>query len=149
MSEETTPKAEEKAAEKPATEKKAKAPGVESKPFPEFIEQDYLPALQKALNTQGVANLDLKFVKQKFPPGLGVNEDCWQVVGKWQDGKRQFNVYFPNEDITAQKVFTCSLNGNQPSTIEPFLGDERKITLDLLVIGVVQRLNAQKWLTLN
>lgn len=149
MSEETMPNAEETPAKKPAAEKKAKAPGVEDKPFPEFIEQDYLPALQKALNNQGVAGLDLKFVKQKFPPALGVNADCWQVVGKWLDGKRQFNVYFPTEDINAQKVFTCSLNGNQPSDIEPFLGDERKITLDLLVFGVVQRLNAEKWLTLN
>ena len=33
-----------------------------------------------------------------------------------------------------------------PATIEPFLLDERKITLDLLVFGVIQRLNAQKWL---
>lgn len=149
MSEETTPNAEEKPAKKPAAEKKPKAPAVEDKPFPEFIEQEYLPALQKALNTQGAADLDLKFVKQKFPPSLGVGDDCWQVVGKWQQGNRQFNVYFTNEDINAQKVFTCSLNGNQPSTIEPFLGDERKINLDLLVFGVVQRLNAQKWLTRN
>ena len=84
-----------------------------------------------------------------MPSSLGENQDCWQVVGQWQQGKRQFNVYFPNEDISSLKLFTCALNGIKPSTIEPFLGDERKINLDLLVFGVVQRLNAQKWLTRN
>ncbi len=153
MSEETKPKAEaatpEKEEKKTAAEKKPKAPALEDKPFPEFIQQDYIPALQKALNSQGVEDLDLKFAKEKLPSGLGVNQDCWQVIGKWQAGKRQFNVYFPNEDISTLKLFTCALNGIQPSTIEAFLGDERKINLDLLVFGVVRRLNAQKWLTRN
>jgi hypothetical protein len=153
MSEETKPNAEttipETPGEKPAAQKKAKAPALEDKPFGEFIQQDYIPALQQALNSQGVEDLDLKFAKEKLPSSLGVSQDCWQVVGQWQQGKRQFNVYFPNEDISSLKLFTCALNGIKPSTIEPFLGDERKINLDLLVFGVVQRLNAQKWLTRN
>ncbi|MGB3208973.1 MAG: DUF2996 domain-containing protein, partial [Crinalium sp.] len=37
----------------------------------------------------------------------------------------------------------------KPSTLEPFLIDERKVTLDLMVFGVIQRLNAQKWLVRN
>ncbi len=129
--------------------KKEKPPAVEDKPFTEFIEQDYLPALQEALQEKGVEDLELKFAQEKLPPGLGASEACWQVIGKWQAGKRQFNLYFPNEDIKAQKVFSCAANGSQPSVIEPFLGDERRINLKLLVFGVVQRLNAQKWLTLN
>ncbi len=137
---------EETEAKKPAAKEKASA--VEDKPFAEFIEQDYLPALKKALSSQGVEDLDLKFAQEKLPAGLGNSERCWQVIGQWQGGKRQFNVYFPNEDIKSQKVFSCAANG-KPSIIEPFLGDERKITLPLLVFGVVQRLNAQKWLTLN
>lgn len=138
---------EETEAKKPAA--KEKPPAVEDKPFAEFIEQDYLPALKKALSSQGVEDLDLKFSQEKLPAGLGNSEQCWQVIGQWQGGKRQFNVYFPNEDIKSQKVFSCAANGSKPSIIEPFLGDERKITLPLLVFGVVQRLNAQKWLTLN
>ena len=134
---------------KPAAAKKAKPPAVENKPFPEFIEQDYLPALEKALNSQGVADLTLKFAKEKLPDSLGTSEQCWQVIGQWGAGKRQFNVYFPNEDIKSQKFFSCATNGSQPSVIESFLGDERKITLPLLVFGVEQRLNAQKWLTPN
>jgi len=33
--------------------------------------------------------------------------------------------------------------------LEPFLIDERKVTLDLMVFGVMQRLNGQKWLERN
>ena len=130
--------------------KKEKGPVVEDKPFAEFIQQDYLPALQKALTAQGVQDLDLTFTKQKIPVG-GYNqaEDCWQVVGRWQKvGLHQFNIYFPTEDIQGQRAFSCN-EGTKPSTLEPFLIDERKVTLDLLIYGVVQRLNGQKWLTRN
>ncbi|MDY7020847.1 MAG: DUF2996 domain-containing protein [Cyanobacteriota bacterium] len=140
---------EETESKKPAAAKKEKPPAVEDKPFAEFIEQDYLPALKEALKKEGLEDLELKFAKEKLPKSLGSSEACWQVVGKWQSGKRQFNVYFPNEDIKAQKVFSCATNSSEPSVIEPFLGDERRINLGLLVFGVVQRLNAQKWLNRN
>lgn len=139
---------EETEAKKPAA-KKEKPPAVEDKPFAEFIEQDYIPALQDALTSQGLEDLELKFAKEKFPTSVGTSEPCWQVMGQWKGGKRQFNVYFPNEDIKAQKVFSLADNGSKPSGIEPFLGDERRINLSLLVFGVVQRLNAQKWLNRN
>jgi hypothetical protein len=149
----TPPKGEKPAAakgDKPAAAKaakKEKAPAVEDKPFAEFIRQDYLPALKKALEAQGVQNLELTFEKQKVAiPGY--NEECWQVTGRWHDGTRQFNVYFPKEDIQGQRAFSC-YEGRKPSTLEPFLIDERKITLDLMVFGVVQRLNGQKWLERN
>lgn len=128
-------------------EKPPKAPAVEDKPFVEFMEQDYLPALQKAIAKQGVEGLDLAFAKQKVPV-TGFNEECWQVVGRWENGLRQFNLYFPDEDIQGKRAFSCN-EGRKPSTIEPFLIDERKITLDLMVFGVLQRLNGQKWLALN
>ncbi|MEB3281080.1 MAG: DUF2996 domain-containing protein [Lyngbya sp.] len=138
---------EETESKQPAAAKKEKPPAVEDKPFPEFIEQDYIPALREALTNEGLEGLELKFAKEKLPASLGTSESCWQVIGQWKGGKR-FNVYFPNEDIKAQKLFTCT-NGSQPSTIESFLGDERRINLGLLVFGVVQRLNAQKWLNRN
>jgi hypothetical protein len=149
----SAPNSEEKPAtptaetgEKAVKEKKA---AVEDKPFNEFIEQDYLPALQVALAKQGVNDLEVALVKQKLPvAGLGV-DDCWQVVGKFQKGQRQFYVYFPKQDIKGPRVFSYAENGTRTTTIEPFLMDERKITLDLLVFGLVQRLNAQKWLKLN
>jgi Protein of unknown function (DUF2996) len=114
---------------------KAKAPkkeAVEDKPFGDFIAQDYLPALEKAFASKNVSDLKLSF-------------DSKQVSGQWMNGQRQFTVYFPQESISAQRAFSCTIGKTAASTIEPFLGDERKITLDLLVFGVIQRLNAQKW----
>jgi Protein of unknown function (DUF2996) len=116
-------------------EPKAKAPkkeAVEDKPFGDFVKQDYLPALEKAFASKNVSDLKLSF-------------DSKQVSGQWMNGQRQFTVYFPQESINAQRAFSCTIGKTAASTIEPFLGDERKITLDLLVFGVIQRLNAQKW----
>jgi hypothetical protein len=112
--------------------KKEVAPGVEDKPFAEFIQQDFLPALQKAFATENIQDLQLTLENS-------------QVTGRWNDGQRQFTVYFPEENIQGRKAFSCANYSTTPSTIEPFLIDERKITLDLLVFGVIQRLNAQKW----
>lgn len=144
---------EETTAEKPTAKppaKKEKAPALEDKPFTEFIEQDYLPALKTALVKKGVNDLELKFAQEKFAVvGLDSEGKCWQVMGNFQQGKRRFSVYFPKESIHGQRAFSCSENTVKSSTIEPFLIDERKITLDLLVSRVVQRLNAQKWLSLN
>ncbi|MEG4285574.1 DUF2996 domain-containing protein [Microcoleus sp. A006_D1] len=134
----------------PAKAKKEKAPAVEDKPFAEFMQQDYLPALQTALAKQGVKDLDVSLTKQKLPlAGMSSAGDCWQVIGKFQEGQRQFNLYFPQENIQSQRAFSCAENNTKTSTLEPFLIDERKVTLDLMVFGVVQRLNAQKWLNLN
>jgi hypothetical protein len=139
--------------EKPAAAKaakKEKAPSVEDKPFVEFIEQDYLPALQKAIAQQGVQDLQVSFAKQKVPiTGFESAEECWQIIGSWKEkGLRQFNLYFPEEDIQGKKGFSCN-EGKKPSTLESFLIDERRITLDLLVFGLVQRLDGQKWLGIN
>ncbi len=142
------------AGDKPAAAKaakKEKGPAVEDKPFAEFIQQDYLPAVKKALAEQSAPDVELTFAKQKVPIA-GFNQDeCWQIIGLWQNnghGSRQFNLYFPDEDIQGKRAFSCN-EGSKPSTLEPFLIDERKVTLDLMVYGLIQRLNGQKWLSLN
>ena len=133
---------------KPAA-KKEKPPAVEDKPFEEFMRQHYVPELEKAIASEGVEDLHLDFAKQKLPiPGYEKAEECWQVLGKFKNSDRQFNVYFPDEDIKGKKAFSCN-EGKSPSTLESFLIDERRITLDLMVFGVVQRLNGQKWLGRN
>lgn len=141
------------AGEKPAAAakaKKEKPPAPEDKPFNEFIEQEYLPALKSAFVEQGIQDLEVTFVKDKIQvAGLSQNGGCWQVRGNWQSGQRQFNVYFPDEDINKQKAFSWSTNGAKPGTLESFMIDERKVTLDLLVFYTMQRLNAQKWLAWN
>ncbi|MBD2101280.1 DUF2996 domain-containing protein [Leptolyngbya sp. FACHB-261] len=131
------PKAEAAAPKaKAARVPKEKPPAPEDKPFDKFIPQELLPALTKAFAGYGISDLKLSFENN-------------QVTGKWLDGRRQFTVYFTKPDIDAQKGFSCSDEGIPPSTIEPFLIDERKAPLDLLVFGVMQRLNAQKWFANN
>ncbi len=136
---------------KPAA-KKEKPPAVESKPLPEFMEQDCLPSLAKQLEDQGISDLALTFQKQKVDVrGYETAPECWQIEGKWQanDAAHQFNVYFFDEDLQGQRGFSYSLGGMVPSTMESFRIDERKMSLNLLVAGVLQRLNSQKWLARN
>ena len=133
--------------------KKKKPPKLEDKPFDEFMEQHYLPSLKEAMAEEGIDDLTLEFAKRKLEViGQTDSEPYWQVQGNWEDpseGKRQFNIAFMSEDITGQKVFTLASNGSTPSTIEQFMGDERRITLGLMVLYTIQRLNGQKWLTRN
>ncbi|MEP0917959.1 DUF2996 domain-containing protein [Leptolyngbya sp. DQ-M1] len=137
---------------KPAKAKKEKAPGVEDKPFGDFIQQDYLPALKQGLENLGTRSLELHFEKRKIPiKGYDQAPECWQVIGKWQPSYKQlreFNIYFFDENINGLKGFACA-EGDRLSTLESFLIDERKVTLELLVFGTVQRLNGQKWLARN
>ncbi len=143
----TTPNSGESKAEK---KKKEKPPAPEEKPFPEFIEQEYIPALKSAFSEEGIDDMELKFVKEPIPiPGLEQGEACWQVVGSWRNGDRQFNIYFPDENIGEFKGFSWSTNGAPASTMESFMIDERKVDLGGLVHYTVQRVNAQKWLAWN
>jgi hypothetical protein len=130
--------------------KKEKPPALEEKPFAEFITNHYLSALEKALKEQGLEDLQLSFTQATVDiVGLKNGAPCDQVIGTWNQNQRQFNIYFFDQNIQGKRGFSYNDRANKPSTIEPFLIDERKITLDLLVFGVVQRLNAQKWLKWN
>jgi hypothetical protein len=129
---------------------KEKLPAVEAKPFTDFIQQDYLPALTKALADRGVTDLHIALERSKIAvKGFETAPECSQVIGTWNGGKRQFNIYFFEDDIQGQRAVSCVDLGHTASTIESFLVLERKITLDLLVLGLVLRLNSQKWLLRN
>ncbi len=127
--------------------KAKKAPPLENKPFTEFMEEHFTPALKKALAKEGISDLELAFQKEKLP--VGGTEECWQVMGNWQKGQRQFNLYFLEESIKGKKAFSCATNGSKPSIMESFMIDERRVTLDLMVMYTLQRLNGQKWLAKN
>ncbi len=144
MTEETTPKIEAA-----PQAKKEKPPALEDKPFNEFIEQVFTPALQKALTGEGINDMQLSFVKDKLPLIGANNEQYWQIKGNWNNNKRQFNLYFPEENINGSKAFSCATNGGKSSDLESFMIDEKKVTLDLMVLYTLQRLRAQKWLTRN
>ena len=137
-------------ATKPAPAKKAKPPALEDKPFKEFIEQHFQPTLKSSLAKLGINDLQLSFHKAKIPvAGIGDNQEYWQIIGSWENEQKQFNIYFLDENIKGQKAFSCATSGKKPSTLESFMIDERKITLDLMVLYTLQRLNGQKWLTRN
>jgi pyruvate/2-oxoglutarate dehydrogenase complex dihydrolipoamide acyltransferase (E2) component len=147
------PAAEKPAADKPAADKPAKAPAkkekppaLEDKPFGEFIEQHYLPSLKEALQANGLTDILLSFAKDALPTLGG---DCWQVKGSWASGRRSFLIAFSQENISSTKAFAYADSGVAPSYVEPFLIDERKVSLPMLVAGVIQRLNGQKWLARN
>jgi hypothetical protein len=129
--------------------KKEKPPAVEDKPFGEFVKEHYLPGLAEALKEQGIEGTYLDF--EQVPLSLTqVSSDAyWQVRGQLPTGQRRFSVVFTQEDIKAPKYFYCAEGGDRASTVEQFMGDERKITLDLMVLYVLQRLNGQKWLARN
>ncbi|XGV95793.1 MAG: DUF2996 domain-containing protein [Leptolyngbya sp. BL-A-14] len=140
--------------EKPAAKaKKEKPPALEDKPFADFIQQDFLPALKAGLAKQDIPSPELTFEKRKINViGFTQAPECWQVIGHWtSDAKqsREFSIYFFDEKINGQKGFSYSESGGKASTLESFRIDERKVDLGLLVFWTLQRLNAQKWLVRN
>lgn len=160
MAEETTPKDTQATAggeaggDKSAPKaKKEKAPALEDKPFADFIQQDFMPALKQGLAGQGIEDVELTLAKQAIPVlGMANAPECSQVIGYWKSSWKQprtFSIYFLQDDIQGQKAFSYSESESRPSTLESFLIDERKVNLGLLVFGVLQRLNAQKWLVRN
>lgn len=140
----TKPKAAPKA-------KKEKPPKLEDKPFNEFVEQHFIPELNKALNDGGWSGVQLSFEKAPLAvKGASAEEEYWQVQGQLPAmGDRQFHIVFSKEDISGPKYFYYSQGDSFSSTVEQFMGDERRVTLDLMVLYTLQRLNGQKWLTRN
>jgi hypothetical protein len=142
------------AAVKPeAKAKKEKPPALEDKPFPDFIQQDFMPALKAGLEGQGIEGVELSFANKKINViGFSQSPNCWQVCGVWSSGykqTREFNLYFFDEAINGKKGFSYAESGGRASTLESFRIDERKSDLGLLVFWTLQRLNAQKWLIRN
>lgn len=149
--------AEPKAAPK-TPPKKEKPPALEDKPFTEFIEQHFIPTLASALKEKGLDDIQLTLDQRPLGVfGVSDGEQYWHVMGQWQkgdgeaslSGNRQFNIAFTKDSISSPKLFYFADKGSQPSTIEQFMGDERKITLDLMVLFTLRRLNGQKWLARN
>lgn len=104
--------------------------------FTELMEKELIPALEKAFRARGVEDIVLQYSDLK-------------LKGSWRNNQRQFILFFAKEDLNAQKAFACSDGQAEPKTLEPFLGDERKINTELIVFGLMQRLTAQKWLLRN
>lgn len=128
---------------KPAA--KAKPPKPEDKPFPEFIDTLFIPAVLKQLEENAITPERLERVVESRPV---VGGDCPMVVGELPGGRR-FWVCFGKEDITSPKHIALAESGSEPTLLESFLIDEKRMSLPLLVSRLLQRLNGQKWLGRN
>ncbi|NQV10252.1 MAG: DUF2996 domain-containing protein [Cyanobacteria bacterium] len=146
MSDSASPAPKPEAKAKPvAAAVKAKPPAPEDKPFAEFIPQLFLPALGKEIAAYGGPEVELSFLEAPMPV---VGSHCWQVIGVLPGGRR-FWLCFTAAQIGSAKTIALAESGSEPSLLEPFLIDERKTTLALLISRVVSRLNGQKWLGPN
>jgi len=129
---------------KPA--KAAKPPAPEDKPFAEFVPNLLIPALAKEIEAYGgPSDCNLSFEQGPMPV---VGSSCWQVKGSLPNGRR-FWLCFTSDSISSAKTIALAEAGSEPSLLESFLIDEKKMTQALLVSRLVQRLNGQKWLGAN
>jgi hypothetical protein len=125
--------------------KPAKPPAPEDKPFADFVPNLLIPALAKEIESYGGPACNLELEQGAMPV---VGGSCWIVKGSLPQGRR-FWLCFTNDNISSAKTITLAEAGAEPSLLESFLIDEKKITLALLVSRLVQRLNGQKWLGAN
>ncbi len=121
---------------------KPKPPKPEDKPFPEFIDTLFLPAVAKQLLENGITADRLERIDGDRPVVGGL---CPMVVGDLPGGRR-FWLCFAKEDINSGKVIALADPGSEPTLLESFLIDEKRMSLALLVSRLLQRLNGQKWL---
>lgn len=144
MSEASQPPSQPAAKSQPAPAK-AKPPAPEDQPFESFVPGLLLPALAKEIQGYGGPAPELSFEQGPMPV---VGASCWMVRGQLP-GPRRFWLCFTAPDINASKTVAVAEAGSEPSLLESFLIDEKKMSLALLVSRLVQRLNGQKWLGPN
>ncbi|KAI5083189.1 hypothetical protein GOP47_0002932 [Adiantum capillus-veneris] len=104
------------------------------KPYPEVITEDVIPRVKSFLQKEeGISDVELVFQDN-------------QVEGSFLKGGiiYTFWAFFPDGKLEGSRGFSVSSHGSPPSTVEPFLIDEKKITADLLVFWFLKRLAAQR-----
>tara|TARA_B100002051_G_scaffold275358_1_gene319037 strand:- start:2065 stop:2499 length:435 start_codon:yes stop_codon:yes gene_type:complete len=129
----------------PKAKAKPKPPKLEDKPFEAFMAEDFLPELTKQLDRHGVKADRLELMTADRPV---VGGSCPMVLGELPGGRR-FWLCFLKEDISSGKTISLAEAGSEPTLLESFLIDEKRMSLALLVSRLMQRLNGQKWLGSN
>ena len=117
----------------------------ELKPFNQFIVEDLIPNLSKALADMGFPPNKLVLENGNRPV---TGDQCWMVIGEIAQD-RCFWLCFDTDKITSNKTVAISERGSIPTVLESFLIDEKKTTCALLISRLLQRLNGQKWLGAN
>jgi len=128
-----------------AAAKPAKPPAPEDKPFDDFVPNLLIPAIASEIKAYGGPEVNLQFEQGTMPV---VGSPCWMVIGELPQARR-FWLCFTSDAISSAKTIAVAEAGAEPSLLESFLIDEKKMTLALLVSRLVQRLNGQKWLGAN
>ena len=128
-----------------ATPKPKKELPIEKKPFQEFVNIHLIPTFIEEITQRGleINNINLKNTNRPIAGDM-----CWVINCEIKD-TCSFWLSFENEDISSLKSISLSKPNQQPSIIESFLIDEKRITLKLIISRVIQRLNGQKLLGAN
>ena len=118
---------------------------LEKKPFQEFINSHLIPSLNEEINQRGfeISNINLKYANRPI-----AGDKCWVINCEIKD-VCSFWLSFEKEDISSLKSISLSKPNQEPSIIESFLIDEKRITLKLIISRVLQRLNGQKLIGVN
>mgnify|MGYP001314278327 CR=1 FL=1 len=130
--------------DKPITKQKKELP-VEKKPFQEFINVHLIPAFIEEINQRGLEINKINLTNTNRPIA---GDKCWVINCEIKD-TCNFWLSFEKDDISSLKSISLSKPNQQPSIIESFLIDEKRITLKLIISRVLQRLNGQKLIGVN
>ena len=130
---------------KPLKIKPKKELPIEKKPFNEFINDHLLPSIIQEFKSRGfeVADINLKNTSRPI-----AGDKCWVIFCEIKD-ICNFWLSFEKEDISSLKSISLCKTDQQPSVIESFLIDEKRITLKLIISRILQRLNGQKLIGIN
>ncbi len=137
-------KDENKTPIKPVTKPQKELP-IEKKPFQEFINVHLIPELKKEIYQRGLEIITINFENTNRPIA---GDKCWVINCEIKD-TCSFWLSFEKEDISSLKSISLSKPNQNPSIIESFLIDEKRITLKLIISRVLQRLNGQKLIGVN
>ena len=118
---------------------------IEKKPFNEFINDYLLPSIIHVFKERGfeVSNINLKNTSRPIS-----GDKCWVIYCEIKD-ICNFWLSFEKEDISSLKSISLCKYNQKPSVIESFLIDEKRITLNLIISRILQRLNGQKLIGTN
>ena len=125
--------------------KPKKEPPIEKKPFIEFINEYLIPSLKEEFRKRGL-HIEKINLENSLRPIAG--DKCWIIYCEIKE-TCNFWLSFEQDDITSLKSISISKPFQSPSIIESFLIDEKRITLNLIISRILQRLNGQKLIGVN
>ena len=118
---------------------------IEKKPFNEFIIDHLFPSIIQEFKVRGYEVADIN-LKNRLRPIAG--DKCWVIYCEIKD-ICNFWLSFEKDDISSLKSISLCKSDQNPSVIESFLIDEKRITLKLIISRILQRLNGQKLIGIN